>query len=409
MKILLSAFACAPNAGSEGGVGWRWATELARQHQVVVITDVTRRAAIEKELSIRPVDGLHFVFFRPGWLGSIPLNSTSAQMLYMAWQFWLLPFANRLHRQEKFDVAMHVTYSVFRHPSFLGFLGIPFCFGPLGGGEDAPFRLKRSIKGREKSKEILRTVVNKLALFDPFLWAAYSRASLTLTSTGDTRRALPWPYRKRAVVYPNLGFDPHTDVDVAQRAPGQPLRLLFVGRLLGWKGAHFAIRAVARCARAGTSVEFTLLGTGPFEKQLRRVAQEEGVEQQIRWIAGMPQHELFNLYLTMHCLLFPSLHDSGGSVVLEAQAHGLPVICLDLGGPATLVTQETALVIKTGGLSEDQLVHKLAGAIELLALDDARRTLMSKAAIAHAGTMTWSRRVEGAMALFKKTICADGR
>ena len=31
-------------------------------------------------------------------------------------------------------------------------------------------------------------------------------------------------------------------------------------------------------------------------------------------------------------LLFPSLHDSGGFVVLEALCHGMPVLCLDLGG-----------------------------------------------------------------------------
>ena len=42
MKILLSAFACAPNTGSEPGVGWRWAIELAKQHEVVVVTDATR-------------------------------------------------------------------------------------------------------------------------------------------------------------------------------------------------------------------------------------------------------------------------------------------------------------------------------------------------------------------------------
>lgn len=36
MKILLSAYACEPNKGSEPGVGWSWATEYAKQHQVWV-------------------------------------------------------------------------------------------------------------------------------------------------------------------------------------------------------------------------------------------------------------------------------------------------------------------------------------------------------------------------------------
>ena len=101
MKILLSAFACVPNVGSEGGVGWRWAIELAKLHEVIVVTDATRREAIEAELAVRPIANLQFVFFRPGWLARVPLNSTTAQLLYTAWQFALLPFARRLQREQK--------------------------------------------------------------------------------------------------------------------------------------------------------------------------------------------------------------------------------------------------------------------------------------------------------------------
>jgi glycosyltransferase involved in cell wall biosynthesis len=46
-------------------------------------------------------------------------------------------------------------------------------------------------------------------------------------------------------------------------------------------------------------------------------------------------------------LLFPSLHDSGGFVVLEALCHGMPVLCLDLGGPKEIVSLDSGLIIKT--------------------------------------------------------------
>ena len=403
MKLLLSAFACAPNVGSEGGVGWRWALELARLYEVTVVTDATRRTAIEQELAAHPVDNLNFIYFRPGWLARVPLNSTTAQVLYTAWQFALLPFARALHRRRTFDLAIHITYGVFRHPSFLGWLGIPFIFGPLGGGEDAPLKLKRSIRGSEKLKEILRTLINKLALLDPFLWLAYARATVILVKTEDTRRALPWPFRRRARVYPEIGFDAIDGVRLPVRQPGEPLRVLFAGRLLGWKGAHLAIRAVALALQRGVQVEFTLVGRGPYESELRRTAREVSVHDRIRWIRQMPQHELFALYETMHCFLFPSLHDSSGNVVLEAQAKGLPVICLDIGGPATLVTPQTALVVSTRGLDEAAVIQQLADAIRTLAEDEPRRGEMARAAAAHVtATMTWKNRVEGALALVKK-------
>src|SRR5512143_3015529 len=168
MKILLSAFAFAPNVGSEPGVGWRWAAELGKHNEVTVITDVTRRALVEAA-GVVPPPNVRVEYYRPALLRSMPLNSTTAQLLYTLWQFGLLGFARRLQREQGFDLAIHCTYGVFRHPSFLGYIGIPFVFGPVGGGEDAPLALKRSIHGREKLKELLRSLLNMAALFDPFL------------------------------------------------------------------------------------------------------------------------------------------------------------------------------------------------------------------------------------------------
>ena len=399
MKILLSAFAFAPNLGSEFGVGWHWAAELAKHHEVTVVTDVTRRVLVEAD-NVQLPPNVHVIYFRPGWLRTTPLNAKTAQLLYTAWQFGLLGFARGLHRVHGFDLAMHCTYSVFRHPSFLGYLGIPFVFGPLGGGEDAPFALKSSFLWRVKARELLRSLVNKAALFDPFLWLAYSSASLILVSTEQTRCALPWAFRKRAVVYPNLGIDAIPDARPCDRMVGEPLRILFAGSLFALKGVQFAIRALAQARRNGVQVELTVVGDGPYEQVLKQLAASQGVDQSVSWFGRRSQSEVFALYRSMHGFIFPSLHDSGGTVVLEAQANGLPVICLDLGGPATLVTPETAIIVPTLESSEDDVIRDLANAITQLAEDEAQRRQMGRAAIAHVGTtMSWQNRVKGALQL----------
>lgn len=399
MRILVSAFSFAPHQGSEPGVGWRWALELAREHQVVVLTDATRRPLVDPELALHPQANLRVVYHRPGWLARVPLNSTTAQTLYALWQYSLPGLARRLHAEQPFQLALHLTYGVFRHPSFLGGLGIPFIFGPVGGGEDAPRALKRSITGRERVKEALRTAANRVALFDPLLWWGLSRADLILVKTPESRAALPWPFRERALVYPEIGIDAVQQQEPARREPGQPLRALYAGRLLGWKGVHLAIRAVAEARSRGCPVELDIVGRGPFEAALRALTAKLGMSSAVRFMGHVPQQRLFELYRCAHVFLFPSLHDSSGNVVLEAQAYGCPVICLGLGGPATLVSEASAWIVSTRNCNESDVVDGLAGALEQCASDEQQRLRRGEAARELAQASNWARRVEGCLAL----------
>ena len=63
----------------------------------------------------------------------------------------------------------HVTYAGLRAPSFMGRLGIPFIFGPVGGGERAPWRLRRGYSLPGLLHDTLRDVANFLTRFVPFM------------------------------------------------------------------------------------------------------------------------------------------------------------------------------------------------------------------------------------------------
>ena len=393
MKILVSAFACLPNAGSEGGVGWRWAEEWAREHEVVVITDASRRAAIEAHLAAHPLSNPRFVYFRPGWLLWMPLNSLTAQVLYQLWQIALLPFVRRLHDAEHFDLAHHVSYGVFRQPSLIGHVGIPLVFGPVGGGEDAPWRLKQSMSLAERLRELLRSLLNGFARIDPLLRWGLKGCALILAKTGDTARALPAGFENRTVVALEIGTLPREGVTPRQAPSGRTLRLLYAGRLLGWKGIHLGLASIARARAAGVNVEFHIVGSGPYEERLRHQTVRLGIGEMVRWFPSIPQAELFAKYREMDAVLFPSLHDSSGNVVMEALSFALPVICLDLGGPAEIVTDESGCVVRTAGLDEAGVVACMASAIERLARDVGEYERLSAGALARAEELAWDRQV----------------
>jgi hypothetical protein len=139
MKVLLSAFACEPNLGSEEGVGWNTVIQSAKHHESWVFTRTFCRSYIEAELERNPVPNLHFVYFDPfGWSEDWKGRQGLLQLHYYLWQIWAYFIARKLDREIGFDVVHHVTYVKHWSPSFLALLPHPFIWGPVGGAEAAP-------------------------------------------------------------------------------------------------------------------------------------------------------------------------------------------------------------------------------------------------------------------------------
>ncbi len=139
LKILLSAYACEPGFGSEAAVGWTWASQLGPEHEVHVITRESNRAAIEAELAVRPLPRVHFSYFDlPPWIRAWKRGNRGVHLYYFLWQIGAYRVARALHEAVAFDVVHHVTFASVRFPSWMGLLGPPFIFGPVGGGEYSP-------------------------------------------------------------------------------------------------------------------------------------------------------------------------------------------------------------------------------------------------------------------------------
>jgi glycosyltransferase involved in cell wall biosynthesis len=165
---------------------------------------------------------------------------------------------------------------------------------------------------------------------------------------------------------------------------GDKLRLLYAGRLLEWKGVDLAIHAVKALRDRGVAVKLTIAGAGPAQAGLKRLATELKAEPLLRWILWVPHNQLRELYDDHDILVFPSLRDSGGMVVLEALAHGLPVVCTDRGGPASIVNDRCGRVVPTENRTRTQVVDALTDTLHELSLDRILLKRLSRGARARA-------------------------
>jgi len=382
MKVLMSAYAFRPDMGSEPGIGWHWAAQAARDHDVWVITAEANRPAVEAALAARPIPTLHVVFHElSGWSRALaaigrPARIHTYRHMYL-WHITARSVARRLHARIQFDVAHHVTYGSIRNWSYLASLGIPFAWGPVGGGEQPGVRLLRSLPPVVQVKELVRNRCNALVAHDPLVrWTARS-ADIVLATTWDSARKLPGTAAYKIRVVQNIGLD-RTEIGFPRRSGNwHEVRLLFVGRILPWKGVDLALGAMADLATAVPNLTLTIVGDGPDKDRLIGMAARLGLEDRVRFLGAVARDETLKMLPEFDAFIFPSLHDSGGFAVLEAMAARLPVICLDIGGPAITVTD--ACGFRICARTRASAINKIAGAIFRLANDPCLRATMGEA------------------------------
>lgn len=383
MKILLSSYACEPGKGSEPGIGWNVAREIANYHQVWVLTSNTHRLAIEDELARNRVPNLNFVYLDPfGWVYDWSYEGKRSQwnvhLHYYLWQILAYFVAKPLHREIGFDLVHHVTYVKYSSPSFVSFLSVPFLWGPVGGGESVPKIFYQDFSNRGKLYETVRNFARWLGELDPFLRLTAGRnSSLTLATTEETAERLRKIGAKDVRVFSQVGLPTEEIAYVAQHVAPEisAQRFISIGRLLHWKGFHLGLRAFAQANLP--NAEYWIVGDGPEKERLQHLAFELGISECVKFWSKLPRKE--TLYKLAGCLalVHPSLHESGGLVCLEGMAAGCPVICLDLGGPGIQVTEETGF--KVPAHSPEQAVNDIATAMMRLAKEPELRIQMGEA------------------------------
>ncbi len=371
MKILLSAYACEPNRGSEPGVGWNMAKTIARHHQVHVLTSATHRPGIEAELQQHPQPNLQVTYLDPlGWVYDWSREKrfqVDVHLHYYLWQIKAYQVAKQLHPQEKFDLAHHVTYVKYYSPSFLSLLPIPFLWGPVGGAEAAPKAFWQDFNPKNKLYETLRNIARTIGELDPFVGMTARRSAMLWATTQDTACRLAVLGGDRVEVMSESSLYA-AEIDRLSQYKLQhhaPMRFISLGRLLHWKGFHLGLRAFA--AANLTEAEYWIVGAGPEEASLKALAAQLNVADQVKFWGGLSRAEAMHCLSQSAVLVHPSLHDSGGWVCLEAMATGRPVICLDLGGPGTQITRETGF--KIPAIEPAQSIAGIAAAMQQLAGD----------------------------------------
>jgi glycosyltransferase involved in cell wall biosynthesis/uncharacterized protein VirK/YbjX len=268
---------------------------------------------------------------------------------YYEWLFWRA--WGKAICAHQFDVVYRITPLSPTAPSLLAKrcarVGVPFVMGPLNGGVPWPRAFDTARRAENEWLSYLRACYKLL----PGYRTTRDSAAAIIVGSQDTLELEPQRYHHKCIYIPENGIDPARFTRKRLHSCGVPLRLVFVGRLVPYKGADMLIEAAAPLLRTG-QLHLTLIGDGPQRPILEKLILTLGVSTQVEMTGWVAHHRLQDLLITMDLLAFPSIREFGGAVVLEAMALGLVPAVVNYGGPSELVTPETGFLIPMASRSE---------------------------------------------------------
>ena len=328
MRILFVSYEMPPIGGGGGRAMWQIARRLADRHEVHVLTTLFDAQAVSEVC-----EGVHIHRMRVRRKRA----DACSPLELLSFMLRSVPAAARLA-------------ATIRPHAVCAFFAIP--------GGPAAWRLKRrgvapyllALRGSDVPREELAGHQRLHRFTRPFIRRILHDADgVTAVSEALREAALRLTPDKTVEVIPN-----GVDADFFSPVEGWPDRapageLLYVGRLRDFKVVQHILRALPLIEKQfERPVRLTVVGSGPYEDDLRRLASEladQGMRSEAVFAGWLEPEALREAYRRSSLVILPSLVEGHPNVLLEAMACGLPVVASDVPGCRGVATPETGRLV----------------------------------------------------------------
>jgi glycosyltransferase involved in cell wall biosynthesis len=411
LRILLSAYQCGPGMGSVSQIGWEWYSRLSELASVTLVTHIRNRVCLQEAGA--PLPGSEIVYINTEWFAGILYrlacrlfpNSEHAVFLLSSADFYLfdaVALRKLMKRRTEWDLAHAVTPVSPVAATRLHRLGIPLIVGPWNGGLASPRAFPELME--QDSVWIYRA--RYIGKFIDWLLGCTRRASLVLSATKSTDRSLPKDAPTLRMLENGVDLNRfYSSTWDAFPSKTNPLRLLFVGRLLPFKGVSLLLEAVSR-VHLEIPISLTIVGDGPIRTDLERRVIELGLVDLVSFLGNLPLGSVAEQMRGAHVFCLPSIRESGGGVLLEAAASGLPIVAVNYGGPAEIVDEEVGHLVSADG--PEQLIAGLVETFRDISQNPEKWQQRGQKGRQRAEKeYGWEARMRSAMAIYRRILGED--
>ncbi len=416
LKVLLIIEQCNPDWASVPLEGYNYYNGINQLCDVTLVTHLRNKAALDKDPEAKNViyigeSQLTKIYYRiADTITSIgkrnwPLYLTLTYPIYEEFNTQVYKkFKNRVLENE-YDLVHVITPMMPRYPVKIvkACQHTPFLLGPVNGGVPFPPGFQKVAIQEFSYLNFLRTIGRYLI---PGYLETYMKANKILAGSTYTLNWLKRTFKKpdnSIVLFYENGISKDFLNPKTSTKNNQYVNLLFVGRLVPYKGADMLIEAIANVSDTVKSkIKLAIVGDGSEKKQLENKTKTLKLDNIITFTGWVKQHETLEYYKQADVFCFPSIREFGGAVVLEAMACGLPCIVVDNGGIGEYVTEQTGFSIKPK--SRKYVIQELTQKIELLVENEPLRQEMSARSYERVQEFEWSNKAKKIVQAYHKLL-----
>lgn len=339
MNILLSAYACEPNKGSESEISWSWVKYLSKtNNKVYVITRKSNEAKIKKN---KPNNVTFLYYDLPRsliYLIKGGKNKTNSYLYFFLWQVGIFFKFFSFIKKKKFDYIHHITLGSYRIPSLLCYFDAKFIYGPLAGGETTPRELVENFSLKGQIIEKLRFISNKFIKFSPVVNYTFSKSYKIFLTSKDCLKYIPKKQKKKCSIMPALS---NNKIKYSFTKKIKNKKIYFAGRLVEWKGIILLLKIFKKLDLHKNKIQLNIYGNGPCNKEIINFIKINKFQKKIKLYGKLNQKKLIKEIKKNDLLVFPTFRDSGGFVILEALNNNINVLTTNAGGPNTIIVKNS--------------------------------------------------------------------
>jgi glycosyltransferase involved in cell wall biosynthesis len=230
--------------------------------------------------------------------------------------------------------------------------------------------------------------------------------NFTIFTHGD-----PYNYVKRTLQINNIyeilpGYDTNvtlnaqnirTNIERELKIDNNLIIGITVSRLIPIKGLDFLVNALAEIIKDFPYYHHIILGDGPIRNKLTLLIEERGIKKNVHLLGYKSNSEIHNYLHSSDLFILTSKYESFSIAIIEAMAHGLPIIATNVGYLKNLIEYSNAgLLINYG--SVDELVIK----IKTLLVDKKLRNELGVNGKKFAQKLTWENAAIALESLYKR-------